>query len=69
LLEGFNNFGYIWIVGDRQDDSIWSTYIDEKSAKEAIKQLQDDNPDKFFYAISSLLETYVGVQEEGDMWL
>lgn len=70
MLKGFKDVGEVWIVMHVQDGWPHSAFVDEDSAEEALRQLQDEYPDDFYRIVYSDLEEFVdiGDVEEGD-WL
>lgn len=70
MLVGFEDMGEVWIVMNVQEGWPESAYFDEESAEEAVKQLQDANPDDFYKIVYSGLEVYRPEEEkEEDDWL
>jgi len=71
LLQGFKGVGEVWIVMDVLEGWPESAYADEESAEEAVKQLQDANPDYFYKIVYSGIEVYKPeeAEEEEDDWL
>lgn len=70
MLQGFKDIGEVWIVMNIQEGWPEAAFVDKESAEEAVRQLQEENPDEFFKIVFSYLDRYVdiGDVEEGD-WL
>lgn len=71
MLVEFENNGEVWIVMDAHVGWPHGVYVDEASAKEAVRQLQLASPDGFFRIVYSGLDEFVGNanEEEEDNWL
>ena len=71
MLVGFEDVGEVWIVMNVQENWPESAYSNEESAEEAVKQLQDQNPDDFYKIVYSGLEVYAPKEDdkEEDDWL
>jgi hypothetical protein len=70
LLKGFEDAGEVWIVMNMQEGWPESVFVDEESAEEAVRQLQEEDPDGFFKIVFSDMCRFVDIGEvEEDDWL
>lgn len=70
MLNGFRDKGEVWIVMNMQEAWPEGAYVDEESATEAVRQLQEANPDEFYKVVYSGLDEFVDIGDvEEDDWL
>lgn len=70
MPQGFEEDGAVWILMDVQDGWPYSAYADKVSAEEALRQVQDAEPDRFFKICFSEISRWVdNNQVEEDDWL
>jgi hypothetical protein len=70
LLQGFKDAGEVWIVMNMTEGWPESAFVDEESAEEAVRQMQDQNPDEFFKIVFSDMNKFVDIGDvEEDDWL
>lgn len=69
MLQGFDSVGEVWIVMNMQEGWPESVYTDEASAEEAVRQMQNNDPDAFYKIIYSGLDRFVRPVENEEEWI
>ena len=70
MLQGFKDAGEVWIVMNMNEGWPESVFVDEESAEEAVRQLQEADPDEFFKIVFSDMNKFVDIGDvEEDDWL